>query len=255
MRAIVAAMVVLCGCDVVPPADAGDGGAVRVHLSFPSAPYQRPAKPTHWRITYGPGNSLTNGAATPDGNAWRKVVNDGLNAAGVSYELVGRVAAEGTLVPPWNACEGYPSHLMAATADNMLYARVPGMGQAEIFVIDAFTVDVASGRTLEQMVADASALLDAVLAKATWGVVIAKSLPFGAISGIPNTNMVAINAALDGIATARLHRGFRVVVIDQYTGADMDAWSSDGVHITDPGGQAFMGANVLAGVQALLGMN
>lgn len=229
--------------------------------TFPAPPFRYPPKPTHWRITPGPGNSLTVGNHTPDKNGWRGILHTGLVAAGIDHEFVGRVEGDGNggglAIAPFHVHEGFGSHYMGADAPeglSLIRDRVPGMGNADIYIIDAFTVDAANGRTLQQMVADMGALMDAALAKATWGIVVCKSLPFGTISGIGNTNMIAINAALDGLAQSRINRGFRVKVSDQYTGADMETWSSDGVHITETAGQEFMAANNLAAVLALVAM-
>lgn len=217
--------------------------------------------PTTWRITPGPGNSITVGNHTPDKNGWRGLLHDGLVTAGVDHTFVGRVEGDGNggglAISPYHVHEGFGSHYMAADAPeglSLIRDRVPGMDEAEIYIIDAFTVDVANGRTLAQMQADAEALWRAALAKATWGIVVCKSLPFGTISGISNTNMVAINAATDAIVEELRDEGYRVTVADQYTGADMETWSSDGVHITETAGQEFMAANVLAAVLELIAM-
>lgn len=207
-----------------------------------------PFRPACWQVCC-IGNSLTLGIGTPDNNGFRKVFHDGLTSAGVSHVMVGRVQTESvgdTLPFPNNRNEGYGSNTIAD-----ITARVAGMPRMDIACLDVFTVDVALGRTVQQMIDDTNDLIDLVREHGVWGILLSKSIPQGPPSGGSDALMVAINAEVAGIVANKSSTGAFIGIVDQYTGFNI-AWCSDGVHVTNPLGQTFMGNNLTTACTTLI---
>lgn len=196
------------------------------------------------------GDSITAGSNTPSQNGWRVVVNDGLTAAGIDSYPVGLVAGTGTLSSPWNRHDGYPSHTIA-----QLTALVPGRlaaTGADLVMVHAGTVDCASGSSVASMISDLSAMIDLLSGDENRRIVLAQIIPQGPPSGGSPSLVVNYNAAMVPLVAAKRALGYRIVLVDMWTGFDLTAWSTDGVHPTSEDAPEFMGPRWVDGIADVL---
>jgi lysophospholipase L1-like esterase len=203
------------------------------------------------------GDSITQGNHTPSKDGFRKVLHDGLTAAGIAHIEVGGIEGDGngggTLVWPYNRHEGYGSNTIA-----QLTARVPGrmaINPADTVTIHAGTVDCAAGATVAQMVTDLSALIDAVSSSGTRRIVLAQIIPQGPPNGGSPELVQQYNAEMPGLVATKRAAGHRIVLVDMFTGFDIASWSTDGVHPTSEVAAAFMGWRWVDGINRALRVN